>query len=184
MVTLLSPLARADVTLPNGTPDPANVNLYAWWRADAGVNQARGMPVDGAAVVRWEDSSNKNRDLTRVSTNTAARPTFRATLASGDPSVDFDGNDYIWAANQVGFLSGRHPDEPRRLGEPIGFDSGDLHLQFRRAGRVCQWPSIRHWCGGDAEHVGDHPGYPVQLEQLPVGVHLRSAHLRQGAQRG
>jgi len=94
-------LARADILLPDGTPDPAFVNLYAWWRADVGVNAAAGTPADGAAVTRWEDSSVRNRDLTRVSATVTARPTFRATLANGDPAVDFDGNDYIWAANTV-----------------------------------------------------------------------------------
>ena len=89
----------AQVTLPDGTPNPAFPNLYAWWRADVGVNASTGMPADGTAVTRWEDSGARNHDLVRVSATASQRPTFRATLANGDPAVDFDGNDYIWAAN-------------------------------------------------------------------------------------
>ena len=93
--------AVADILLPDGTPDPAYANLYAWWRADAGVNAEVAMPADGAQVTRWEDSSLRNHDLVRVSATLTQRPTFRAALANGDPAVDFDGNDYIWAANSV-----------------------------------------------------------------------------------
>ncbi len=96
--SLAAPLS-ADITLPNGTPDPAFTNLYAWWRADAGVNAAATVPAEGTLVTRWEDSSIRNHDLLRVSATTTQRPTFRATLANGSPAVDFDGNDYIWAAN-------------------------------------------------------------------------------------
>ncbi|MFZ9881238.1 MAG: exo-alpha-sialidase [Phycisphaerales bacterium] len=93
-------MAGADILLPDGTPDPAFANLYAWWRADLGVNQAATVPADGASVSRWEDSSVRNRDLTRVSATVTARPVFRAALANGRPAVDFDGDDYIWTANQ------------------------------------------------------------------------------------
>ena len=92
-------VGSADILLPDGTPDPAFANLYAWWRADAGVNAEIATPADGAVVTRWEDSSIRNHDLVRVSATVAQRPTFRATLANGDPAVDFDGNDYIWSAN-------------------------------------------------------------------------------------
>jgi len=93
--------ALGQITLPDGTPDPAFPNLYAWWRADSGVNQNPGAPADGTAVTRWEDSGNRNHDLVRVATDALQRPTFRASLANGMPAVDFDGNDYIWAANQA-----------------------------------------------------------------------------------
>ncbi|MEY3027056.1 MAG: hypothetical protein RLZZ238_1953 [Planctomycetota bacterium] len=102
---LLAPTAFADILLPDGTPDPAFANLYAWWRADVGVNAAAGMPADGELVTRWEDSSARNHDLVRVATNTAQRPTFRTSLANGAPAVDFDGNDYIWAANSAAEFS-------------------------------------------------------------------------------
>lgn len=98
--TLALPAAAlGDIVLPDGTPDPTFPNLYAWWRADSGVNASAGMPADGSAVTRWEDSGNRNHDLVRVSTTATQRPTFRATLANGKPAVDFDGNDYLWSAN-------------------------------------------------------------------------------------
>ena len=105
VAALCTTLAPADILLPDGTPDPAFVNLYAWWRADAGVNAAATVPADGATVTRWEDSSIRNRDLTRIAANVAQRPTFRAALANGAPAVDFDGNDYIWAANTAAEFS-------------------------------------------------------------------------------
>ncbi len=97
----LGATAPAQITQPDGTPNPAFPNLYAWWRADVGVNQAAGMPADGAAVTRWEDSGARNHDLVRVATDAAQRPAFRSSLANGMPAVSFDGNDYLWSANST-----------------------------------------------------------------------------------
>ncbi len=97
----LGATACAQITQPDGMPNPAFPNLYAWWRADVGVNQAAGTPADGAAVTRWEDSGARNHDLVRVATDAAQRPAFRSSLANGMPAVSFDGNDYLWSANST-----------------------------------------------------------------------------------
>ncbi|MEY2794908.1 MAG: Sialidase precursor [Planctomycetota bacterium] len=127
----------AQVTLPDGTPNPAFSNLYAWWRADVGVNGATGMPADGSAVTRWEDSSTRNHDLVRVSTTATQRPTFRATLANGDAAVDFDGNDYIWAANIAGeFSVVTNPRTIICVARPTSANGGYIFDSSSSAGRT------------------------------------------------
>jgi sialidase-1 len=91
--------AGDDIVLGDGTPNPAYSGLHAWYRADDGVNGVSGTPADGAVVASWADASIHGRDLTRVSSNPAERPRFDLDLANGMPAVDFDGNDFIWAAN-------------------------------------------------------------------------------------
>ena len=94
--------AAEPLLLKDGSPNPAYPGLHAWYRADLGVNGALGTPADGAIVTSWSDASPHGRDLTRVSSNLAERPHFFLDLANGMPAVDFDGNDFIWAANATG----------------------------------------------------------------------------------
>lgn len=134
---VLAAQALAQVTLPDGTPNPAFPSLYAWWRADVGVNAQPGMPADGAAVTRWEDSGNRNHDLVRVSATASQRPTFRATVANGDAAVEFDGDDYIWAANtatEFGVIS-----SPRTIvciARPTSANGGYIFDSSSSAGRT------------------------------------------------
>ncbi len=105
LVAAITSTGFGDIVLPDGTPDPAFTNLYAWWRADVGVNAQAGAPADGTTVTRWEDSSIRNHDLARVSATLTQRPTFRASVANGAPGVEFDGNDYLWSANTAAEFS-------------------------------------------------------------------------------
>ncbi len=96
-----TPIALAQVTLPDGTPDPAYDGLYAWYQADDGPGAGKFPAVDGSPVNNWLDSSDNGRDLVRVSADAGRIPLYATNAAgSGMPSVEFDGDDYIWA-NQV-----------------------------------------------------------------------------------
>jgi sialidase-1 len=103
--------AQGEITLSDGTPNPAFSNLHAWYQPDAGLNGGGGLPADGTAITRWDDSGASGRDLTRVSSDAAKQPVLRHTTGNGMPAVEFDGNDYIWGnsgASEFGTLdSGR-----------------------------------------------------------------------------
>jgi len=100
-------LLPAQVLGPGGQPDPGHPDLQAWYAAWQGVN-AVAIPVDGAAVSRWNDLSSNGRDLVRVDGDVTRRPTFRLGAAGGPPAVEFDGDDYLWAdrATEFGTLAG------------------------------------------------------------------------------
>lgn len=95
------------IVLENGDPNPAFSNLHAWYRPDSGVNGVAGLPPDGTSVQRWDDASSNGHDLTRVASNARARPILRHDSGNGMPSLEFDGNDFIWASsNEFGTISG------------------------------------------------------------------------------
>ncbi len=98
--TLAGP-ALAQVVLPDGRPNPAYDGLYAWFQADDGPRAGKFPAVDGSPVNNWLDSSDNGRDLVRVSADAARIPVYAEDAAgNGMPSVEFDGDDFIWA-NQV-----------------------------------------------------------------------------------
>ncbi len=97
-----TPIALAQVMLPDGTPDPAESRLHAWYQADDGVMSGNMPAKDGSAVTMWADSSVNGRDLVRVSADPTRIASYATGAAStGMPSVEFDGDDFIWA-NQSG----------------------------------------------------------------------------------
>ena len=103
LLLILAPLAGAQVLDGSGLPDPAYPNLYGWYDASDGCN-GFGQPADGAPVTAWMDRSIQQRDLTRVSSDPARQPTWRLNAtANAVPAVEFDGDDFIWAANNSEF---------------------------------------------------------------------------------
>lgn len=91
----------------NGQPDAANADLYAWYAAWQGVSSLM-TPIDGSAVVRWDDLSSNQRDLVRADASSLRQPTFRLGNTHRPPAVEFDGNDYLWSndSNEFGTLAG------------------------------------------------------------------------------
>ncbi len=98
---------RADILLPDGTPNPSHPTFYAWFDASDGVN-GQGTPPDGASVTSWIDRTGNEHDLLRTSTNPDQQPTFREEIANGYPAVEFDGNDYLWgdSSGEFGAIAG------------------------------------------------------------------------------
>lgn len=92
---------HGEITLADGTPDPAFPNLYAWYQPDVGLNGGSDLPADGTSITRWNDSGNAARDLTRVSSSSDQQPVLRDATGNGMPAVEFDGNDYIWSASSA-----------------------------------------------------------------------------------
>lgn len=90
-----------------GAPNIQFPPFYAWFNAAHGVNGATGTPADGVSVTLWTDTTFKGHDLTAVSPSQVDQPVFRANLANGNPSVAFDGTDYIAGpASQFGNVVG------------------------------------------------------------------------------
>lgn len=83
----------------DGTPNPSYPGLYSWHRPEVGINGTTELPADGTTVDSWADSSANGRDLTRVNADVARRPVVRLDTGNGMPAVEFDGDDYIWAAS-------------------------------------------------------------------------------------
>jgi hypothetical protein len=99
----ISGSAMAQVT-SDGVPNPEYPGFYAWYKADSGVMSGKKPSGDGSAVTMWMDSTVNGRNLIRTSTDAARRPLFAADFAgSGMPSVEFDGNDFIWANQTTEF---------------------------------------------------------------------------------
>jgi hypothetical protein len=97
-------LALAQVTLPDGAPDPAYGGFYAWYKADNGVMSGKAPAKDGSPVTMWMDSTVNGRNLTRTSTDPNRRPVFASDFAgSGMPSLEFNGDDFIWANQTTEF---------------------------------------------------------------------------------
>lgn len=95
------------ITLESGDPNPAFAELYAWYTPDFGINGEAGLPADGTLVERWNDSSTHGRDLRRVSSDAAARPVLQHDTGNGMPSLEFSGDDYIWASTgEFGVMTG------------------------------------------------------------------------------
>ena len=106
-VCVASTALGQSITLESGDPNPAFTELYAWYTPDFGINGAESLPADGTMVERWDDSSVNGRDLSRVSSNAAARPVLQHTAGNGQPSLEFDGDAYIWASSgEFGSMSG------------------------------------------------------------------------------
>ena len=94
----------AQVTLPDGSPDPGYADFYAWYDATDGVN-GPGQPADQAAVTSWVDRTGNGRDLVRTDADPARHATFVAQALTGNAAVGFDGNDYLWADKVAEFGS-------------------------------------------------------------------------------
>jgi hypothetical protein len=94
--------AAAQVVGGNGQPDPNYPGLWAWYDASDGVN-GPGQPQDGTPAASWQDRSWQGHSLVRASANAVEQPVFRATAANGQPALEFDGDDYLWADRQAEF---------------------------------------------------------------------------------
>ena len=95
------------IVLENGDPNPAFSDLHAWYRPDSGVNGITGLPPDGTVVERWDDASSNGHDLTRVASSAGAQPILSHGAGNGMPSLEFDGNDFIWASSgEFGTMTG------------------------------------------------------------------------------
>jgi hypothetical protein len=86
-----------------GSPNPAYSNFYAWYKADNGVNGSAGLATDGASVTRWNDSTIHGRDLVRYNTDTNRQPVMDHDGGNGAASVEFNGDDFIWANQTTEF---------------------------------------------------------------------------------
>jgi hypothetical protein len=86
-----------------GSPNPAYSNFYAWYKADNGVNGSAGLATDGASVTRWNDSTTNGRDLVRYNSTVSRQPVMDHDGGNGAASVEFNGDDYIWANQTTEF---------------------------------------------------------------------------------
>lgn len=70
---------------PAPLPQLAGDRLYAWYRADSGVTVN-----PSGFVIRWEDSSGHNRDLTPVTKSPLSGPILVRHAVGGRPALRFD----------------------------------------------------------------------------------------------
>ena len=94
---VMAPAVAQSITNPDGTPNPAYEGLYGWYKADGMVMNAKAPAADGEPVTAWLDASDNARNLIRTSGDPSRRPLFAADAGAGMPSLEFDGNDFIWA---------------------------------------------------------------------------------------
>ncbi len=118
---VVTPCVAQSILVKDGSPNPAYPGLHAWYRPDAGINGGTALPADGTVVSVWGDSSVNGHDLTRVNADPARQPVLRHDTGNGMPAVEFDGDDYIWAASaEFGTVT-----EPRTIFAVVRADSAN-----------------------------------------------------------
>ncbi len=116
-----SPGLAQSILEKGGSPNASYPGLHAWYRPESGINLESTLPADGTIVSVWGDSSVNGHDLTRVNRDVDRRPVLRHDTGNGMPAVEFDGDDYIWAAStEFGTVS-----EPRTIFAVVRVDAAN-----------------------------------------------------------